>query len=101
MNIGDLVGKNWSAIRQAGRAYLDTAPPDAFEWAVFAKNPQLAIDLLGILKDVLSRYVQESAGNALRDMGRKHSELVLSALRAWVAEAPGSEPRKRIAKVAF
>jgi hypothetical protein len=198
MNTEDLVGKNWSAIRKAGRAYLVSAPAGAFEHAanwythpawevralalgvlgglasgdgralaflfercgedpawqanealamafddycagvcyeqalpeirrwlaaplpnlrraaseglrpwtaskrpVFANKPQLAIDLLGTLKDDPSRYVQESAGNALRDISRKHFELVLSALREWVAEEPGSRPRKRIAKVAL
>jgi hypothetical protein len=42
----------------------------------FANDPRLAIDLLGTLKDDPSRYVQESAGNALRDIGRKHPDLV-------------------------
>jgi 3-methyladenine DNA glycosylase AlkC len=76
-------------------------PWTASKRAVFAQNPQLAIDLLGTLKDDPSRYVQESAGNALRDIGRKHFDMVLAALRAWLAESPQSRPRKTIAKFAL
>ncbi len=76
-------------------------PWTAGKRAVFASNPQLAIDLLGTLKDDPSRYVQESAGNALRDIGRKHFDLVLAALRAWVAEQPQSQARRTVAKFAL
>jgi 3-methyladenine DNA glycosylase AlkC len=67
----------------------------------FARDPQAAIGMLGMLKDDESRYVQESVGNALRDISRKHFELVLAALRAWVAEKPGSKPRRTIARYAL
>jgi shikimate kinase len=76
-------------------------PWTASRRAVFAKQPQLAIDLLGTLKDDPSRYVQESAGNALRDIARKHPDLVLAALRAWLAEDPHAKPRRTIAKFAL
>jgi hypothetical protein len=69
--------------------------------AVFASNPQLAIDLLGTLKDDPSHYVQASTGNALRDISRKHFDLVLAALRAWVAEQPQSQARRTVAKFAL
>jgi 3-methyladenine DNA glycosylase AlkC len=69
--------------------------------AVFMHNPQMAIDLLGMLKDDTSRYVQESAGNALRDIGRKHFDMVLAALRAWLSEQPQSQSRRTIAKFAL
>jgi hypothetical protein len=68
---------------------------------VFAGNPQLAIEMLGMLKDDPSRYVQESVGNALRDICRKHFELVLAALRAWLAEQPRSQARRTVAKFAL
>jgi BirA family biotin operon repressor/biotin-[acetyl-CoA-carboxylase] ligase len=67
----------------------------------FARHPQAAIDMLGTLKDDKSRYVQESTGNALRDIGRKHFDLVLAALRAWIAEKPESKPRRTIARFAL
>jgi hypothetical protein len=46
---------------------------------IFARYPQLAIDLLGILKDDDSRYVQESVVNAQWDIWRKHPGRVLEA----------------------
>src|SRR5438093_3730286 len=67
----------------------------------FAANPQAAIDLLGTLKDDDSRYVQESVGNALRDISRKHPALVVEAVRAWVAEKPESKSRRTIARYAL
>jgi 3-methyladenine DNA glycosylase AlkC len=76
-------------------------PWTAGKRAVFAGNPQLAINLLGTLKDDPSRYVQESVGNALRDISRKHFGLVLAALRAWLAEQPQSQARRTIAKFAL
>jgi 3-methyladenine DNA glycosylase AlkC len=76
-------------------------PWTASKRAVFAGNPQLAINLLGVLKDDPSRYVQESVGNALRDISRKHFDLVLAALRAWLAEQPQSQARRTIAKFAL
>ena len=76
-------------------------PWTASKRAVFAQNPQLAIELLGTLKDDPSRYVQESAGNALRDISRKHADLVIAALREWVAENSESKSRRVIAKFAL
>jgi 3-methyladenine DNA glycosylase AlkC len=76
-------------------------PWTASKRAYFAKNPQLAIDLLATLKDDESRYVQESVGNALRDISRKHFDLVLTALRQWLDEKPTSKSRRVIAKFAL
>jgi 3-methyladenine DNA glycosylase AlkC len=45
--------------------------------------------------------VQESVGNAMRDISRKHFELVLAALRAWLAEQPQSQARRTVAKFAL
>ena len=69
--------------------------------AYFARDPQAAIDLLGTLKDDQSRYVQESVGNALRDISRKHHDLVIAALRRWVAEKPESRAVRTIARYAL
>lgn len=67
----------------------------------FAEHPDRAVALLGLLKDDESRYVQESTGNALRDISRKHFALVLDTLRAWRAEKPSSPSRRVIAKYAL
>jgi hypothetical protein len=76
-------------------------PWTANKRAIFARDPRLAIELLGTLKDDQSRYVQESAGNALRDISRKHADLVIAALRTWVAEDPHSKSRRTIARFAL
>jgi 3-methyladenine DNA glycosylase AlkC len=76
-------------------------PWTASKRTVFAHDPELAIELLGTLKDDPSRYVQESAGNALRDISRKHPDLVIATLREWVAEDPQSKARRTIAKFAL
>jgi 3-methyladenine DNA glycosylase AlkC len=76
-------------------------PWTASKRAIFTRNPRLAIELLGTLKDDESRYVQESVGNALRDIGRKHADLVIAALRAWIAESPASRPRRTVARYAL
>ena len=76
-------------------------PWTAAKRAYFARNPRVAIDLLGTLTDDPSRYVQESVGNALRDIGRKEPAPVLAALRAWIAESPAAAPRRTIARYAL
>ena len=67
----------------------------------FAQEPQRAIELLGLLKDDPSRYVQESVGNALRDISRKHPDLVVTTVREWVQAKPSSKPRRVIARFAL
>ncbi len=69
--------------------------------AYFVAHPSLAVELLGRLKDDESRYVLESAGNALRDISRAHVELVLSALQSWLAERPESRSRRIVARFAL
>jgi 3-methyladenine DNA glycosylase AlkC len=92
---------------QAPHANLRRAVPEGLRpWtarkrAYFAEHPERAVELLGVLKDDESRYVQESAGNALRDISRKHMPLVLSSLRAWLAEEPASLSRRTIARFAL
>ena len=49
----------------------------------FKDRPQAAIDLLSTLKDDESEYVRKSAGNALRDISKKHPELILAELDTW------------------
>ena len=67
----------------------------------FAAHPERVIELLGRLRDDASRSVQESVGNALRDIARKHPELVLDAIRTWLAERPDSTARRTIARHAL
>lgn len=46
------------------------------------------MQLLGALKGDDSEYVRKSAGNALRDISRKHRALVADALKTWDRSQP-------------
>jgi 3-methyladenine DNA glycosylase AlkC len=49
----------------------------------FCDHPELAIRLLSDLYGDPSEYVRKSVGNALRDISRKHGELVRIELQGW------------------
>jgi 3-methyladenine DNA glycosylase AlkC len=49
----------------------------------FKDHPEIAIKLLSRLKDDESDYVRKSAGNALRDISKKHGELVREEVCRW------------------
>ena len=49
----------------------------------FREHPDVAIQLLSQLKDDESEYVRKSVGNALRDISRRHKELVRVELQKW------------------
>ena len=49
----------------------------------FNDRPEVAVQLLSRLKDDESEYVRKSVGNALRDISRKHKELVRAELEKW------------------
>lgn len=49
----------------------------------FRQNPDLAIKLLSNLRNDPSETVRKSVGNALKDISKKHEELVRSELATW------------------
>lgn len=49
----------------------------------FKEYPEKAIDLLAPLRNDESEYVRKSVGNALKDISKKHSELVVEELKTW------------------
>jgi len=49
----------------------------------FRDHPDIAVKLLGKLRDDDSAYVRKSAGNALRDISKKHRDLVQAELQMW------------------
>jgi len=49
----------------------------------FRDHPEVAIQFLSQLRNDESEYVRKSAGNALRDISKKHRELVKNELRQW------------------
>jgi len=49
----------------------------------FKEHPDIAVELLAEHKDDKSEYVRKSIGNALRDISKKHSDLVSAELSTW------------------
>jgi 3-methyladenine DNA glycosylase AlkC len=49
----------------------------------FREHPEIAIQILSQLRDDNSEYVRKSVGNALRDISKKHKELVRVELERW------------------
>ena len=49
----------------------------------FCDHPEVAIQLLSQLRDDESEYVRKSVGNALRDISKKHKDLVKNELCKW------------------
>ena len=49
----------------------------------FKEHPHLAVQLLSQLKADESEYVRKSVGNALRDISRKHPQLVQTEIEQW------------------
>ncbi len=52
----------------------------------FRDNPAVAVRLLSNLKDDQSEYVRKSVGNALKDMSKKHTDLVKDEVGNWNLE---------------
>ncbi len=67
----------------------------------FHDHPEQAVALLGTLRGDESPYVQKSVGNAMRDVWRAHPDLVLAAIREWVAEDPTAKGRRTVARLAL
>ncbi len=49
----------------------------------FKDNPQIAIQMLSAHREDTSAYVRKSIGNALRDISKKHPELISEELKSW------------------
>ena len=49
----------------------------------FRDNPQIAIKLLSAHKEDNSEYVRKSVGNALKDISKKHPEMLSEELSSW------------------
>jgi len=49
----------------------------------FREHPDIAIKLLSQLKADESEYVRKSTGNALRDISRKHKDLIRAEVEKW------------------
>jgi len=49
----------------------------------FKEHPEVAVQLLSQLRGDDSEYVRKSVGNALRDISRKHKELIQKEVKTW------------------
>lgn len=49
----------------------------------FCDHPNVAVALLSNLRNDESEYVRKSVGNALRDISRRHQDLVKTELQGW------------------
>lgn len=49
----------------------------------FKEHPQKAVNYLSPLKEDESEYVRKSAGNALRDISKKHPQLITDEISLW------------------
>ncbi|MFT8710382.1 MAG: HEAT repeat domain-containing protein [Sporolactobacillus sp.] len=55
----------------------------------FREHPDQAVQLLAALKDDESTYVRKSVGNALKDISKKHPDLIRAELAQWdVSQKP-------------
>ena len=52
----------------------------------FREHPEVAIQLLSSLRKDDSEYVRKSVGNALRDISKKHKDLIKKELFTWDIE---------------
>ena len=49
----------------------------------FNSNPEVAIKLISLHKSHESEYLRKSVGNSLRDISKKHNELIKTELSNW------------------
>ena len=54
----------------------------------FKENPMLAVALISKHKAHESEYLRKSVGNALRDISKKHSELIRQEVQQWDLSNP-------------
>jgi len=61
-------------------------------WAIalenFKKNPKDVLEILELLKDDTSKYVQKSVANNLNDISKDHPQIVQSLSKKWLEENP-------------
>ena len=54
----------------------------------FKENPAVAITLISKHKAHESEYLRKSVGNALRDISKKHAELIWQEVEQWDISTP-------------
>jgi 3-methyladenine DNA glycosylase AlkD len=65
----------------------------------FKEHPEMAIRMLSALRADASAYVRKSVGNALKDISKRHAQLVKSEIGTWdLSSAPVKETYKFASK---
>ena len=64
----------------------------------FQDHPEVGIQLLSQLRNDESEYVRKSVGNALRDISKKHTELIRIELQRWKIENKRIEQTHKLAR---
>ena len=54
----------------------------------FKENPSVAIALIAKHKESESEYLRKSVGNALRDISKRHTELIRQEVKLWDLSNP-------------
>ncbi len=63
----------------------------------FCDHPMAAIELLSPFRNDGSEYLRKSVGNALRDISKKHPELVRQAVEQWNLDERGTKQTYKLA----
>jgi 3-methyladenine DNA glycosylase AlkC len=56
---------------------------------IFRTHPEAAVALLSPLRSDDSEYLRKSVGNALRDISKKHPDLIRSEVATWDLDQHG------------
>lgn len=63
----------------------------------FRDYPEVAVELLSQFRNDDSEYLRKSVGNALRDISKKHPELVMQAVEGWSLDERGTRQTYKLA----
>ncbi|NDW04548.1 DNA alkylation repair protein [Jiella pacifica] len=63
----------------------------------FRDHPEVAVDLLSQFRNDDSEYLRKSVGNALRDISKRHPELVVRAVAGWNLDEHGTRQTHKLA----
>ncbi|MCB8840669.1 DNA alkylation repair protein [Aurantimonas sp. VKM B-3413] len=63
----------------------------------FRDHPEVAVGLLSQFRNHDSEYLRKSVGNALRDISKRHPELVVRAVAGWKLDERGTRQTHKLA----
>ncbi|MDX3978451.1 DNA alkylation repair protein [Shinella sp.] len=63
----------------------------------FCDHPEIAVALLSAFRNDDSEYLRKSVGNALRDISKRHPEIVMRAVEGWNLDERGTQQTHKLA----